>query len=102
MIWVYRLLFVSFLPLIPFWIKHFYYCSEWRYYLWHRLGFVPKQPLKAKDCKRIWIQAVSVGELKAINPLLQEIEQDGGYEIILTTTTHKIGSHPNKKEIFLN
>jgi len=41
-----------------------------------------------KDGKRIWIHAVSVGEVVAANPILREIRsQLPDYEIVLTTTT---------------
>lgn len=37
--------------------------------------------------KRIWIQAVSVGELLAIGPLLERLASEQSLEIVLTTTT---------------
>jgi 3-deoxy-D-manno-octulosonic-acid transferase len=37
--------------------------------------------------KRIWIQAVSVGELLAIGPLLRIIGKEENWEVVLSTTT---------------
>ena len=37
--------------------------------------------------KRVWIQAVSVGEVIAIGPLLDELSQKATIEIVLTVTT---------------
>jgi 3-deoxy-D-manno-octulosonic-acid transferase len=85
MLWVYRILFLPLLLLAS------------PYYLWRmlrrggygagfsqRLGFLPNLPAHPK---RIWIQAVSVGEIEAIGPLLRELKAAPGTEIILTTTT---------------
>ena len=36
----------------------------------YRLGFWPTLPAKKKKCKRIWVQAVSVGELLSIQKIL--------------------------------
>lgn len=37
--------------------------------------------------RRIWIQAVSVGEMLAIGPLLEALKKDDSVEVYLTTTT---------------
>jgi len=52
----------------------------------HRLGYLPS--IK-KDSKRIriWIQAVSVGEILAIGPLIERLKKEPRVDIILTTTT---------------
>ncbi len=44
-------------------------------------------PPKQAGVKRIWLQAVSVGEMLAITPLLEAFKRDGGVEVYLTTTT---------------
>jgi 3-deoxy-D-manno-octulosonic-acid transferase len=51
----------------------------------NRLGIYKKVPAKSK--KRIWIHAVSVGELFAISKLLEKIYTESQYEIFITTTT---------------
>jgi len=48
------------------------------------MGYVsPKQ----KGVKRIWIQAVSVGEVLAIKPMLERLADSSDIEVVLTTTT---------------
>ncbi len=44
-------------------------------------------PSKRAGAKRVWIQAVSVGELLAIGPLLERLAGKADLEIVLTTTT---------------
>lgn len=51
------------------------------------LGFWDDLPAKKKNNKRIWIQAVSVGELQSIHTLIRRLAEDKAIEIILTTTT---------------
>ncbi|MFP6854721.1 MAG: glycosyltransferase N-terminal domain-containing protein [Opitutales bacterium] len=44
-------------------------------------------PIKTKGVRRIWIQAVSVGELLAVGPLLRKFSENESIEIVLSTTT---------------
>jgi 3-deoxy-D-manno-octulosonic-acid transferase len=53
----------------------------------YRLGWWPKLPPKSSAKKRIWIQAVSVGELSSIRSLLQAFFSDPKIEIVLSGTT---------------
>ncbi len=46
-----------------------------------------KVPEKKKNNRRIWIQAVSLGEILALEPLLKKLSNDSRNEIFLTTTT---------------
>ena len=52
----------------------------------NRFGFFRKLPSPAPGVKRIWLQAVSVGELLAAAPLIQRLRA-AGHEVVLTTTT---------------
>lgn len=52
----------------------------------HRFGFIPAPP-RRPGVRRIWIQAVSVGEVEAVGPLLRELAHDPTVEVVLTTTT---------------
>jgi len=86
LIWLYRILFLPALLLAA------------PYYLWRmrkrggyadgfggRFGDVPELPPKSAR-RRVWLQAVSVGEMLAIGPLLEGLKRDG-CETYLTTTT---------------
>lgn len=53
----------------------------------HRFGFFKNLPPPEKNKKRIWIQAVSVGEVEALSSLLKLLHEDGGFEVVVTTTT---------------
>ncbi len=53
----------------------------------YRLGLFPDLKKKSRQCKRIWIQAVSVGELSSISKILEQLIEDENIEIILTGTT---------------
>lgn len=88
MIFLYRLLF---LPLVIIALPVYLY-RMWRRGGYHkglkeRLGWVGKVPKKAPGVKRIWIQAVSVGETLAILPMLQKLHQSGKFEVCLTVST---------------
>jgi 3-deoxy-D-manno-octulosonic-acid transferase len=88
MIWIYRLLFLPLLVIAA------------PYYLWRmrrrggyaenfggRFGYTEALPPKVAGRKRIWLQAVSVGEMLAIAPLLEAFRREGNAEVYLTTTT---------------
>ena len=88
MIFLYRLLFLPLLLILT------------PYYLWRmrrrggyaenfsdRFGGPDALPAKSAGVKRIWLQAVSVGEMLAIAPLLEAFKREGGIEVYLTTTT---------------
>lgn len=53
----------------------------------YRLGNWPSLDKKERGKKRIWIQAVSVGEVSSISKLLQLLFEDEQFEIILSGTT---------------
>lgn len=53
----------------------------------HRLGFLPEMEPCAAERKRLWLQAVSVGEVMAVGPLIEMLQRNGTVEVVLTTTT---------------
>lgn len=55
--------------------------------IFYRLGFWPILPHKKPHKKRIWIQAVSVGELSSIKYVLNALLADPNIEIVLSGTT---------------
>lgn len=51
----------------------------------HRFGRITNVPPRGAK-KRVWLQAVSVGEVNAIEPFLRLLAKEN-YEVVLTTTT---------------
>ena len=70
--------------------------------LMYRLGFWPRLPSKGLKRTRIWIQAVSVGELSSIHSLLQSFFSNPNIEIVLSGTTstgQRIAEHKYSKKV---
>ena len=53
----------------------------------YRLGYWPQLPPKRKNITRIWIQAVSVGELSSLAKLLDFLLSNPSIEVVLSGTT---------------
>ncbi len=86
MIWLYRLLFWPlFLILLPN-----YMLRLWRrggkWHLRERFGFI-RPPARKAGVERLWLHAVSVGELNSIGPLLRELKNNPAVEVCLSVTT---------------
>jgi 3-deoxy-D-manno-octulosonic-acid transferase len=87
MIWIYRLLFLPVLLVAgPFYLRRMRKRGGYGRDLSHRFGFLPKKK-KAGGAARVWIQAVSVGEIRAVTPLLDAWRGRNDVEVVLTTTT---------------
>lgn len=87
MLWLYRLLFVpALLVLTPRYLLRMKRRGGYKGDFVHRFGFHPRLPRRASARPRVWIQAVSVGEMLAISPIVEALHGDGA-EIYLTTTT---------------
>ncbi|MDD3180177.1 MAG: glycosyltransferase N-terminal domain-containing protein [Opitutaceae bacterium] len=88
MIFLYRLLFLpALLVAAPYYLWRMHRRGGYSDGFWHRFGGVPELPAKRPGVRRIWLQAVSVGEMLAISPLLEAFRHDKSVEIYLTTTT---------------
>ncbi len=83
----YRLLFIPvLLGMAPYYLLRMRRRGGYRRHFEQRLGSHRWLPPKTGACKRIWLQAVSVGEILAITPMIEALHRDG-VEIYLTTTT---------------
>ena len=88
MSWAYRILFpLLLIPALPYYAWRMLRRGGYGSGFTQRLGFFQKLGPKTLGKRRFWIQAVSVGEIEAIGPLLRQLKSEGAAEIILTTTT---------------
>ncbi|MBP9914066.1 MAG: 3-deoxy-D-manno-octulosonic acid transferase, partial [Opitutaceae bacterium] len=71
----------------PFYVRRMRRRGGYRENFGHRFGRIDGLPPKQPGRKRIWLQAVSVGEILAIGPMLEAWQRDGDVEVYLTTTT---------------
>jgi 3-deoxy-D-manno-octulosonic-acid transferase len=83
----YRLLFVPVLLVTaPYYLWRMRRRGGYRKHFGQRLGIHPWLPPKLPGGKRVWLQAVSVGEILAVAPLIEALHREG-VEVYLTTTT---------------
>lgn len=88
MLWLYRLLFLPLALLAaPYYGWRMRRRGGYGAHFGQRFGATPVLPAKRTGVRRIWLQAVSVGELLAIAPLLESWRHDPTVEVYLTTTT---------------
>ncbi len=88
LIWPYRLLFLpALIVVLPYYLYRMFKRGGYIKGFWNRLGIISDVPSKELNKKRIWIHAVSVGELLALHQLLKALAEDEKYELALTTTT---------------
>lgn len=88
MIWLYRILFLPLLLLVlPYYLWRMRRRGGYAENFSHRFGGTDPLPPKTPGMRRIWLQAVSIGEMLAIAPLLEAFQRGGHTEIYLTTTT---------------
>ncbi|MBF0211195.1 MAG: 3-deoxy-D-manno-octulosonic acid transferase [Desulfamplus sp.] len=85
--------FTLFLILLPFLPFLFLFSKKRRANMLHRLGWIHLISDKKPNTKRIWIHALSVGEVKSALPLINAIKAkyfnmlDINYELIITAST---------------
>jgi 3-deoxy-D-manno-octulosonic-acid transferase len=88
MILLYRLLFIPLLLLaMPYYGLRMWRRGGYGKDFKHRLGFFPQLESIGSGRKRVWLQAVSVGEVLAVGPLIESLQKNGQVEVVLTTTT---------------
>jgi len=87
MIWLYRLLFPLFLlAASPYYFLRMRRRGGYGTHFSQRFGRLPALPPRRPGVRRVWLQAVSVGEMLASEPILRALRADGT-EVVLTTTT---------------
>ncbi|HZZ21033.1 MAG TPA: glycosyltransferase N-terminal domain-containing protein [Opitutaceae bacterium] len=87
MIWIYRLLFPFFIVLAsPYYLLRMRRRGGYGSDFSQRFGSYKGLPPRKPGVRRVWLQAVSVGEMLAVEPILKALKSDGT-EVVLTTTT---------------
>lgn len=87
-IWIYRILFLPlWLLTLPGYLLHMRKRGGYRERFGTRFGKGLDVPAKESGVRRIWIQAVSLGEMLAIEPLLKRLAETERIEIYITVTT---------------
>lgn len=98
MIWLYRLLFLPALLLaLPYYLLRMWRRGGYAKDFQHRFGAFRRLPPPEPGRCRIWIQAVSVGEVLAVGPLIEALQARGNVDIVLTTTTSTGYSEARKR-----
>ncbi len=88
MIWIYRILFLPLLLLCsPYYIYRMFRRGGYRKGFFQRFGLIGPMASRKPGIKRVWLQAVSVGEILAVAPILESLAKAGNIEVVLTTTT---------------
>ena len=88
LLWFYRLAFMPvLLVLAPQVLWRMWRRGGYRHDFGQRFGALPALPAVDPGRTRIWLQAVSVGEVLAIEPLVDALLREPGVEVFLTTTT---------------
>lgn len=73
---------------VPLWGINIFFKKTYREIFWHRL--VPAIPKPSANKKRLWLHAVSVGEVRSIKKLVSELKEEcikNNMEIVLSVTT---------------
>lgn len=85
---LYRLLFVPVLVLVlPYYLRRMWRRGGYKAGFANRFGIFNALPKKQSNKRRIWLQAVSVGELLALESFIQKLKAQQAVDIILTVTT---------------
>lgn len=88
LLWLYRVLFpVLLIVSSPYYLWRMRRRRGYRENFANRFGRGAALPTKAPGRRRIWLQAVSVGELLAVGPVIEALAGDEAVELFLTTTT---------------
>lgn len=98
MIWIYRILYLpALLVALPYYLLRMWRRGGYAKDFQHRFGRFRRLAAPAPGKQRIWLQAVSVGEVFAIGPLIDALQADPAIEIVLTTTTSTGYSEARKR-----
>jgi 3-deoxy-D-manno-octulosonic-acid transferase len=89
MYWIYSaLLGLALLLTLPYWLMQMSRHGKYRAGLRERLGQVPARLLSDPDRPRIWVHAVSVGEVRAVSEFIGLLQSRfPQHQVVISTTT---------------
>lgn len=88
LLWIYRLCFPILLLLsAPYYLWRMRRRRGYTEHFGNRFGAGDPLPEARPGVRRVWLQAVSVGEMLAVGPVIEALAQDANLELYLTTTT---------------
>jgi len=94
------LLWVFFLTALPFFLVRMVFGGKYRESFIQKLGFIPAETLvKMKGEPRIWVHAVSVGEVSAIHPLIRELREAYPGACLLLSTGTESGQKVGRERV---
>ena len=98
MIYLYRLLFLPLLALaLPRYLSRMFKRGGYMAMMRGRFGMGKNLGFPLPGTRRIWVHAVSVGELQAIAPVIGELSKMPDSEVVLTVTTSTAYALANSK-----
>ncbi|MFP4352062.1 MAG: 3-deoxy-D-manno-octulosonic acid transferase [Puniceicoccaceae bacterium] len=94
MIWLYRLAFpFVLLAATPWYLRHALRRGGYGWRFLDRFGFAPRPPAARPGAPTLWLQAVSVGEVLAAQPVLGRLRTARPDARLILTTTTTTGFH---------
>lgn len=98
MILLYRIIFLpALLIALPYYLFRMWRRGGYGKSFEHRFGRFRRLDAPEGGKTRIWLQAVSVGEVLAVGPLIEHLQTSGSVEIVLTTTTSTAYAEARKR-----
>ena len=98
MILLYRFIFLPALVIaLPYYLFRMWRRGGYGKSFEHRFGRFRRLDAPESGTTRIWLQAVSVGEVLAVGPLIEHLQKSNHVEIVLTTTTSTAYAEARKR-----
>lgn len=88
------------LTLLPFIVGKMLFRSEGRKILAQKLGFFPPEEISLMEGKpRIWVHAVSLGEVAAVHPLIRQLRQEYPQACLMLSTSTESGQKMARERV---
>ncbi len=86
--------------MLPFLFARMIFSREDRKILWQKFGFIPEEILaKMEGEPRVWIHAVSGGEVSAVHPLIRKLRETYPHGCLMLSTGTKSGEKIGRERV---